>query len=301
MQTYKDIQVIIVDDCSKDDYSYILSCYSKLLNIQYKRLDKNVGSGEARNVGLNMATSEYLCFCDSDDSFLNAFAIEKMVNDIESGDYDFCSYGFVQQHPEYSFSSTPCNATWIFGKLFKREFIEKHHIRYDVSRFNEDVGFNQICYALTNKIYKSNETYYLHHMNENSVTKGQEYSTDDMVSFVSNYLYAYNFVKDKTELDEKAQWQFLDGLLIMYNFYTEMVRTKDEEYCNRFKQQIIQYYSSIFSFAQPLICSDEFSEHYFSIYKSHGLYNKKLISTVDWYTFINDIDRVRREADASLF
>jgi hypothetical protein len=218
-----------------------------------------------------------------------------MVQCIESDDYDFASFGFVQEHENLEFSSTQCNATWIFSKIYSKTFLDKYDISFSSERFNEDVAFNQICYALADKVYKSNDTLYLHHMNEKSVTKTSEYKVDDMNSFARNYLKAFMFVKSKKELNEKIQYQFLDGLLILYHFYTEAIRTKDQKYCALFFEHIKEYYNAIFDFAHVLICNDNFDEHYFRIFNSHGIHNKKLICTLDWYTFLNNCENSRKE------
>ena len=74
-----------------------------------------------------------------------------------------------------------------------------------------------------------------------------------------------------------------------------MLRTKSKEYCYTFYNLIKDYYNAIFDFAHILICSDEFDEHYFRIFNPHGLHNKKLICTLDWYTFLNDCEYARKE------
>ena len=295
MQTYKNIRVIIVDDCSKEMCDDIISKYEDLLNIEYIKLSVNCGSGMARNVGIDNSNGKFIIFADSDDTFLNAFAVEKMVQCIESDDYEFASFGYVQEQENLKFGAIPCNATWIFGKIYNLDFLNKWKIRFSQEKYNEDVAFNQICYALAEKVYKSNDTLYLHHMNENSVTKTVDYKNDDMNSFARNYLKAFRFVKQKIDLTDKIKYQFLDGLLILYHFYTEMIRTKPKEYCDKFYELINQYYNEIFDFAHILICSDEFQEHYFKIFNSHGIHNKKLICTLDWYNFLNDCEKERKK------
>lgn len=67
-QSYKDIEIILVDDCSVDNSREIIKRYSeKNLNIIYKRLDKNGGAAIARNTALKMAKGRYVAFLDSDD------------------------------------------------------------------------------------------------------------------------------------------------------------------------------------------------------------------------------------------
>ena len=68
-QTYKDFEVVIVDDCSTDNSFEKLQNYSQdsKLNFHVFKNDKNSGPGETRNNGIRNATGEYVIFIDSDD------------------------------------------------------------------------------------------------------------------------------------------------------------------------------------------------------------------------------------------
>jgi glycosyltransferase involved in cell wall biosynthesis len=124
MQTYQDINVIIIDDCSNELYNDLLNKYKNILNINYIKLLENHGSGYARKIGLENSNGDYIVFADSDDTFLNAFSIEKMVQSIKSGNYDFASFGFAQECEDLQFSSIQCNATWIFSKIYSKKFLD---------------------------------------------------------------------------------------------------------------------------------------------------------------------------------
>ncbi len=67
-QTYEDIEVIVVDDCSTDKSKYIVEEYIKQnKNIVYFLQDKNEGAAVARNKGISLAKGRYIAFLDSDD------------------------------------------------------------------------------------------------------------------------------------------------------------------------------------------------------------------------------------------
>ena len=67
-QTLSDIQVVCVDDASTDDSLSILQQYgSRDKRIEVVHLPENQGQGHARNIGLQMARGEYVCFLDADD------------------------------------------------------------------------------------------------------------------------------------------------------------------------------------------------------------------------------------------
>lgn len=84
-QTYKNIEVIVVDDGSTDDTAKIISQYqNEKVKYFYK---ENQGEGSARNFGIKLSKGELIAFLDSDD-FWHEDKIELQVNSIKQG-YDF--------------------------------------------------------------------------------------------------------------------------------------------------------------------------------------------------------------------
>lgn len=68
-QTHKNIEVIIVDDCSSDSDELQLKLSQYDLNIKYIRHVINMHGGAARNTGIDAARGEYIAFLDSDDTW----------------------------------------------------------------------------------------------------------------------------------------------------------------------------------------------------------------------------------------
>lgn len=67
-QTYKDIEIVIVDDCSNDNSKTIIEAYAKLnSNIIYHLQKENGGAAVSRNTALSIASGRYVAFLDSDD------------------------------------------------------------------------------------------------------------------------------------------------------------------------------------------------------------------------------------------
>ena len=80
-QTYKNIEVIVVDDGSTDNSINIINEYNvKLLHTNRKR------AGGARNIGIDNASGDYIIFLDSDDYFTNDQVIEKLASTINNQD-----------------------------------------------------------------------------------------------------------------------------------------------------------------------------------------------------------------------
>ena len=91
MQTLKDIEIVIVDDCSTDNTVEILKEYAQKFNVPFKvaKTKKNSGDGYIpRNIGLKLSVGEYVFFMDGDDLIL-ANALEEMYKLAKENDVDF--------------------------------------------------------------------------------------------------------------------------------------------------------------------------------------------------------------------
>lgn len=92
-QTYKNIEVILVDDGSKDKSLLHCQRLSEKDNRVKVYHTENRGSGPARNYGLSKASGEYVYFPDADDN-LDPAAIEILVNATVSDNVDLVVFGF---------------------------------------------------------------------------------------------------------------------------------------------------------------------------------------------------------------
>ena len=100
-QTYKNWEMIIIDDCSTDNTKNVVEKYQKSYsNITYKILDKNSGAAIARNTAIKMARGKYIAFLDSDDLWENN-KLEKQICFMKENDFYF-SYTNYEEIDENS-------------------------------------------------------------------------------------------------------------------------------------------------------------------------------------------------------
>jgi glycosyltransferase involved in cell wall biosynthesis len=86
-QTYKNLEIIVIDACSDDGTSDYLNTESKLKNIKIYRSDVPLKAGKARNIGITNATGSYIAFLDDDDEWMPE-KLEKQItlfNDADIG------------------------------------------------------------------------------------------------------------------------------------------------------------------------------------------------------------------------
>ena len=86
MQDYKNLEIVLVDDCSKDNSAEIIKRYlDKYPNIVYHKQVKNGGAAVARNTALNIAKGRYVAFLDSDDLWCDS-KISKQLSFMKEND-----------------------------------------------------------------------------------------------------------------------------------------------------------------------------------------------------------------------
>ena len=99
-QTYKNLEVVIINDGSTDKTEDVVLDFKKSnhnINIAYKKIE-NSGPSTARNYGLDLATGDYICFLDSDDTYESTLfeEIEAMISD----EYDVIYWGYEERDEE---------------------------------------------------------------------------------------------------------------------------------------------------------------------------------------------------------
>ena len=94
-QTYKNIEIIVVDDGSTDNTKKILESYIKTKKIKYF-YQKNAGSGNARDNGIKKSQGKYIAVLDSDDVWCDIDKLKKQVNFLEEhSDYILVGGGMI--------------------------------------------------------------------------------------------------------------------------------------------------------------------------------------------------------------
>lgn len=167
-QTYRDFELICIDDASDDVFTRKLLKYyiEKDIRIKLIRQGKRLGAAEARNKGLKSAQGEYVMFLDADDIFDHVM-IEKMYESIKSNKADICICGYreyLDDKKKERFVILPAqkeNITnrvfclkemsddglfcWSFApwtKMYKRDFLLKNRIYFQTLSSSNDVFFS---------------------------------------------------------------------------------------------------------------------------------------------------------------
>lgn len=88
-QTYSDIELLLVDDCSTDGTKDVVAHYLKSNRIKYFLQKNNIGQAAARNIGLANATGKYVAYLDADDIW-HPMKLEKQINLMQKTKANVC-------------------------------------------------------------------------------------------------------------------------------------------------------------------------------------------------------------------
>lgn len=203
-QTYKNLEIILVNDGSKDDSLKICRDYEKADSRIRVVTQENQGVSVSRNTGLSFVTGSYIMFVDGDD-WMKLNTIETIFNSICN--YDLVCFSFVKEYPEYqTVRDLQLNGLYeasfiqrrltgligeelrdpshfetfatVWGKLFKADIIKNNVISFKNIREIgawEDGYFNWDYLNFCERVLVINQPFYHYRkFNSNSITSNHK-------------------------------------------------------------------------------------------------------------------------------
>ena len=238
-QTYRNIEIILIDDGSVDDSYSICAYYAGTDKRIHAFRTENHGGGAARNYGINRAKGTFISFVDADDfidkNMLEAMAeaitgnntdlamcsvkqvkiknkilIDEKLYQVHEGVFDKKSYleFFEEYYPNVVFCTQG-------NKLYRTSYINKYTLRYDEhAKNNEDVLFNFDVYEKIRSISVINKSFYTYVI-ENPLSISSADERDLFPIYTKSYFRAVKFLK-KEDIYIENKW-FIE------NYYVDQI------------------------------------------------------------------------------
>lgn len=259
-QSYKNIEIIVVNDGSKDNSLTILKkfgSFSKKIVIIDK---KNSGVSETRNKGIEVASGDFILFLDADD-YLDKNYVENLLKIIKTSNADLIITGFKEIRNgkiEYKslyknklndgdviditypkkirdyVSTIEFNPCW--KMLISSKLIKKFQIRFDSSiKYGEDMLFSFICYINSEKTIYYLDYGYNYYINNSSVMNIKNITA--LKKYYSDNIKTFDIIFDTILFDDGDYNALIYKTLLVFKGITG----KLIEYCNNYDEFIKEY------------------------------------------------------------
>lgn len=244
-QTLKNIEIILIDDCSTDGTSgMILDIIRGDHRIKYIRNEQNCGAARSRNMGLKKATGEYIIFLDDDDVF-DIHMLEKAYTEAKCKNSDihvFRSYEIFDDGTNYPmewsinkdslpekepFSCYDVKGNvfdifvwWCWDKLFKRNKIIENGILFQEIRTSNDLFFCCANYFLAERVSVTDDVLAYHNMTrEGSLSNTRHLSYKCCVEAVRKLR---DFLIER-ELYDHFKNDFFNYLILFFDWHLQTI------------------------------------------------------------------------------
>ncbi len=247
-QTYKNLEIILINDESKDKSIKICEKYIKN-DTRIKLVNqKNKGLSGARNTGLENATGEYIMFIDPDDTF-ELDACENLYKEIEktNADYVIANYRNMDEDdtkwdkPAFDINKykkmqvsikepTRCfyvMNSGVWNKIFRKEFLDAIKVKFVEKTPAEDAIFTTYCFIKAQKVYYTPEIVYNYRLRE-SDSISSSCSKEYFLGINRAYKMIYNNFKENNQIDFYRFFYAKSMNYILYKFIDSELLTIEE-------------------------------------------------------------------------
>lgn len=227
-QSLKEIEIIVVNDGTKDNSQKIIDKYVKKYPDKIKSyIKENGGQGSARNYGLEKANGEYIGYVDSDD-FVEKDMYKKLYNKAKENNYDIVVCGNYNVSEDYqnknidtfinNYNTDLENIFFgkmaVWNKIYKRDILIKNKLEFKEKVWYEDLAFTLKAIMNSNTFAFIDEPLYDYliregsTMNNSNVQRNLEIleAFDDILSYIKH--------NKKEEYFDKVEFLAIDHIYI---------------------------------------------------------------------------------------
>ena len=241
-QTLEDIQIILVNDGSKDNSGNIAKEYEKNNKDRVIYVEKeNGGLSDARNYGLKYATGDFIAFLDSDD-YIEKNAYEEMYNKAIEENADYVECDFIWEFPnkirvdkQYPYKNKKEMLSFVrvvaWNKLIKRQLITDNNLEFPKGLRYEDVEFTYKLIPFINKFTYVDKPFIHYVQREGSIANVQNERTAEIFTVLDNVIEFYKknniYEKYRDELEYNyARYLLCSSLKRMCKIKDKTIREK---------------------------------------------------------------------------
>lgn len=267
----KTMEVIIIDDCSTEDYSEIFLNYQDL-NLIILKPEQNSGPGVCRHMGVNKAQGKYITFVDADDIFSDSTALSRLLTAaINNPQMDIICGQTIEELKDGTKYTHLNTYIWCFAKLYKKDFLNKYNINFNDTRANEDNSFCTLCSLCTDKILWIEEPVYFWRFQPESITRinNQDYKYKGFKSYVENMIWVYDeCIKRGIQNKNNSIHHCIAVWIRLYFHFIDVFQNKGEKDAIEILKLARQFYEKTYIKVENKFTDRKFYEIYRSMAES---------------------------------
>lgn len=252
-QTYRNLEVIIVDDGSNDGTSQLLDKV-KLTDKRIKVFHKeNTGVSDTRNFGVSKANGKYICFSDADD-LLEKDYIEYLLEMISINNADIAvttkMFSTFDNHQEKKVFSKLISGTdaaisilayripiGVYSKMFSAKFLKEKNIKFNTNLYiGEGFNYNFDAFQAASKVMISNKKIYFYRR-DNPTSATSQFSIDKAVNSVEALELINNHILSKSSEMMNA-WNYAYWRTYTDAYDAIVLAKKQKQYQNFYKKSL---------------------------------------------------------------
>lgn len=247
-QSLKEIEIIVVNDGTKDNSQKIIDKYVKKYPDKIKSyIKENGGQGSARNYGLKKATGEYIGYVDSDD-FVEKDMYKKLYNKAKENNYDIVVCGNYNVSEDYqnknidafinNYNTDLENIFFgkmaVWNKIYKRDILIKNKLEFKEKVWYEDLAFTLKAIMNSNTFAFIDEPLYDYLIREGSTMNNSNVQRNLEILDAFNDILSYIKHNKKEEYFSKIEFLAIDHIYI-----SAIVRVLKAEADDKVKRETI--------------------------------------------------------------
>ncbi len=252
-QTYKQLEILLIDDGSQDESAAICDSYAEKDERIRVFHNENKGVSATRNFGLEEAKGEYVGFIDSDD-WIEPDMYEVMLKEMEENGADVCICGFAYEGRKtgtVTFSSRTVMtgkdslaalvsrkiACFVVNKLYRRTVLDS--VSFPDMRCFEDTSFMHEVLNNAKTVVMTNSVLYHYRKSDQSLTA--TYSVKKLIDFADSRFSRYNFLETRhkdllQEYNDVIMKYMANCFARIWRYWYGFSREETDEYSERISE-----------------------------------------------------------------
>lgn len=282
-QTLKEIEMILINDGSKEnEETIILEYQKKYSNICYLKKE-NGGQASARNLGLTKAKGEFILFVDSDD-FIEKNMCEEMYQYAKEKEYDIVvsdAY-WTDKEKETYFSKTKdwnenpgkkfmMNTAGVLSVMIRSSIAKRQELQFLENRIYEDVATIPAYVLYTKKIGFLKKPYYHYVIRNGSTMQQVSYNPkqEDIFYALEHLTNLFKEKKQENIYKEELEYYYIEHLLhaASLRFYKFSKKEQLQRIVDIMKEKYPEWKNNVYykqeNWKYKVVCSAFYHKHYF--------------------------------------